>query len=277
VWSITTRSSSSAVEVFYVLEATCEVVGHPPSPPPLSPDQAGLSKFPGGRIPLRADWSAYIEARIPQSSPSIAGRIPSLMEHLKWTNHEEYERGMSTLWLRRIQNKGQLGVAKLVVAERYILACVVGNRYGMRPLLESVLGSYIGISLVLAGAGCLPLRWHRSSMASHHGCVPRNQIIVFIFSCQRMLQVFPSLISFDASHLSRHHHVESLYFTAPDGTPLHPALAAVQTPAREYYVLRDNGMQVGCEEDGVALVWRKLLGCDAVGRPGAQSVANHIS
>jgi hypothetical protein len=139
VWSITTRSSSSMdSEVLYVLETTCEVIGHAP-PPALSADQSGLSQLPAGRIPLRADWSAYIEARISQPS-GTPGRTPSLMEHLKWTNHEEYERGMSKLWLKRIQNKGELGPAKLVVAERYVLACVVGNRSGI-PLLAQGLFS----------------------------------------------------------------------------------------------------------------------------------------
>lgn len=61
---------------------------------------------------------------------------------------------------------------------------------------------------------------------------------------------------------SRHHQIESVHFTASDGRPLHPALASIQTLAREYYVLRDNAMQVGSEEDGVAEVWRRVLGCD---------------
>lgn len=63
-----------------------------------------------------------------------------------------------------------------------------------------------------------------------------------------------------------HHHVESVHFTATGGQFLHPALAIIQTPAREYFILRDNGMQVGCEEDGVVEMWRKVLGCDASGR-----------
>ena len=58
-----------------------------------------------------------------------------------------------------------------------------------------------------------------------------------------------------------------MHFTAAGGTALHPALASVQTPHREYLVLRDNGMQVGCEEEGVGEVWREVLGCDARGVP----------
>jgi hypothetical protein len=124
MWKITTRSSSST-NVWYVLEATCEVVGHPL--PSTSLDQPDLS-----RPPLRADWRAYIESQT--SQPPTSGRTTPLMEHLKWTNHEEYERGISKLWLKRIRAEGELGTAKLLVAERYVLACVVGNRFGIRVL-----------------------------------------------------------------------------------------------------------------------------------------------
>jgi hypothetical protein len=47
---------------------------------------------------------------------------------------------------------------------------------------------------------------------------------------------------------------------------LHPALAVIQTPEREYFILKDNGMQVGCEEEGVAGEWMTLLGCDNSGK-----------
>ena len=49
------------------------------------------------------------------------------------------------------------------------------------------------------------------------------------------------------------------------GAALHAALAIVQTPHRAYFVLRENGMQVGCEEEGVAEVWREALQCDERG------------
>ncbi|OAX31022.1 hypothetical protein K503DRAFT_704383, partial [Rhizopogon vinicolor AM-OR11-026] len=66
-----------------------------------------------------------------------------------------------------------------------------------------------------------------------------------------------------------HHHVESVHFTTPKGipfgVPFHPALAVVQTPAREYIVLKDNVVQVGCEEGGVVNVWMRVLGCDQSG------------
>ena len=98
-----------------------------------------------------------------------------------------------------------------------------------------------------------------------------NQMPTFIFFCLGTFQSFstkpfPPLSSWLITCENRHHHVESIHFTSSDGRALHPALAAVQTPGREYYILRDNGMQVGCEEEGVALVWRRLLGCDDLGR-----------
>lgn len=72
----------------------------------------------------------------------------------------------------------------------------------------------------------------------------------------------------------RHHHVESIHLTTARGRLLHPALAVVQTSAREYYILRDNGLEVGCEEEGVASVWMRVLGCDARGEPVRQEGVN---
>lgn len=64
-----------------------------------------------------------------------------------------------------------------------------------------------------------------------------------------------------------HHHVESVHFQTPDKKVFHPAVAVVQTLAREYYILKDNGMLVGTEEDGVNPLWQVLLGCDEKGLP----------
>lgn len=66
--------------------------------------------------------------------------------------------------------------------------------------------------------------------------------------------------------LLSHHHIESVHFTTSKGEPLHSTIAVVQTPGREYYVLRDNGMQVGCEEEGIPDVWQQIIGCDTLGR-----------
>ena len=74
---------------------------------------------------------------------------------------------------------------------------------------------------------------------------------------------FPPLIN---GHLCySHHHVESVHFQTPDKKTFHPAVATVQTLAREYYILKDNGMLIGTEEDGVNPLWQVLLGCDEKG------------
>ena len=70
-----------------------------------------------------------------------------------------------------------------------------------------------------------------------------------------------------ASVDDRHHHVESVHFTTSSRQLLHYALAVVQTPSREYFVLRDTGMQVGTEEEGVSALWMEVLGCNSQGLP----------
>ena len=62
--------------------------------------------------------------------------------------------------------------------------------------------------------------------------------------------------------------MESVHFTTSKGIQLHPAVATVQTPTREYFILKDNGMQVGCEEDGIPEVWQGILHCDRQGVEG---------
>lgn len=124
IWSITTRDSSYSppkLETFYVLESTCEVVGHPPS---ISDSETSATSR---SIPVRADWSAYIAHRL--LPPSMHDSPPpSLIQHLKGTNYEEFDKGISKQWLHRIANEGEIGIAKRTVAERYVLACVFGNR-----------------------------------------------------------------------------------------------------------------------------------------------------
>lgn len=211
IWCITMQHRAMR-ESFYVLEATCEVVGHPPG------SQLDVS------LPIRADWSAYVERRssVHEKSP------PTVMEHVCWTNHEEYDRGISRHWLKRMRREGKVGAALEAIAGRYVLACVVGN---------SVSG-----------------RWKSSSeMAQDFSGVASTSTLKV--KNERVNLFLPA-----------HHHVESVHVRTAGGESLHPALAVVQTPGREYFVLRDNGMQVGCEEEGVGEVWMGLLGCDGSGR-----------
>ncbi|KAL1950765.1 hypothetical protein VTO73DRAFT_5889 [Trametes versicolor] len=220
IWSVTLEEPQTRRrEILFVLEATCEVVGRP----------LGVKSDDGvAPLPVRADWSAYIANR---SAPSSGGDF--LLSHLKWSCPEEFDRGLSTLWLKRVTGEGPLGVAKRTVAERYVLACVVGNSIsGTWQSTNEMVQDFAG--LPARGAAPVPLKTRAPALNLY---------------------------------LPEHHHVESVHFTSSGGNGLHPALATVQTPHREYYILRDNGMQVGCEEDGVAAVWQEVLGCDHRGVP----------
>lgn len=128
IWSITLQtpvdgSASPTKTTLHVLEGTCEVVGLA-SPPKETPESSDVCS-----MPMRADWSCYISAHL--KSPVKGEGLMS--SRLKWANHEEYERGIAKVWLARTKSEGTTGDAKRVVAGRYVLACVVGNR--------SVLGS----------------------------------------------------------------------------------------------------------------------------------------
>ncbi|KAH9480512.1 hypothetical protein JR316_0007112 [Psilocybe cubensis] len=215
IWKVTYCSSTS-VETFYVIQETCEVIGGSMAPV-SSPMQQNK---------LRIDWGAYIR-KISDRSDDV-GHI-GLSKRLRWTNHEEYEQGISKAWLKRIQGEGQIGLEKLSVANRYVLACVTSN---------SISGPWRTVSEMMQEFDGRP------SISDTRKYGAQN------------LNLF----------LPAHHHVESVHFTTTYGEPLHPALAVVQTPAREYFILKDNGMQVGCEEEGIALVWIELIKCTSTGR-----------
>ncbi|KAG1836361.1 hypothetical protein DFJ58DRAFT_865181, partial [Suillus subalutaceus] len=215
IWAITIRDRNSLSE-FYVLESTCEVIGRALNTPKLEVYSSGL----------RADWSRYLSSHTGVS----AGPRNLISENLRWANYEEYDRGISRHWLRRISGEGNVGLSKKVVAERYVLACVVAN---------SISGQWMSSNQMAQEYAGLP---SQGTFAAIRGGAPKINL-----------------------YLPAHHHVESVHFITPKGVPLHPALAVMQTPAREYIVLKDNGMQVGCEEDGVANVWMHVLGCDKNG------------
>ncbi|KAL1743613.1 hypothetical protein HDZ31DRAFT_40528 [Schizophyllum fasciatum] len=177
-------------------------------------------------LPIRADWSNYVAMQ-------ESGGADSLLQHVSWEHKGEYERGISRLWLQRIATEGNEGREKLDVARRYVYACIVPN---------SVSGRYMRLT----------------EMAQEFHGVETKGIASGDHLRQKQTMKFNLF-------LPGHHHVESVHFTTAGGTRLHAAVAVVQTPGREYFILRDNGMQIGCEEDGVAEVFMKMLGCDRRG------------
>lgn len=104
---------------FYVVEATCEVIGE------IDTDTVALrASGQSSQPPLRDDWSRYIETR---EQGNVMGKC--LWDHLHWTNHEEYDKAMSKHWIKRMSQEGSLGHFKIEVAKRYVLACVMANGY----------------------------------------------------------------------------------------------------------------------------------------------------
>lgn len=122
IWSVTFLSAradgaqNSRTRAVYVLEATCEVIGNP-----LQSQNPEVNQL---TLPLRADWSAYVDSQI----NTIGNERLSLLSQLKWTHFAEYERGISRLWLARMAKEGEEGTEKRRVAERYVFASVIANR-----------------------------------------------------------------------------------------------------------------------------------------------------
>ncbi|KLO12214.1 hypothetical protein SCHPADRAFT_875780 [Schizopora paradoxa] len=213
----------SSKESFYVLEETCEVVGRPAI---TDHDESTRSNQN-----LRVDWSDYVQSRLLPAGFHSSPPVP-LRSHLKWTNAEEYDKGISKLWLKRIEKEGALGLYKRKLAERYVMACVVSN----------------GVSGEWMSANRMQQEFAGGAMVHDHSARKQEKVRVNLF-------------------LPSHHLVESVHVMTAGGKNLHKELAVVQTPGREYFILRENGMEVGCEEDGVWDVWRNILSCDSRGIP----------
>lgn len=117
IWQVIARDVGTGdICNFYVLEATCEVIGRPPSSQPGEENTLGYR--------LRADWTTWVSQR--SQGPPTAGPC-SLLECVKWSNTEDYHRGISKAWLHRVQDQNADSIAKRGVAEKYILASVVAN------------------------------------------------------------------------------------------------------------------------------------------------------
>ena len=127
IWHITVRDCrKKSIRAYFILEPTCEVIGHPTT---ITTSTSSVENS-GNLLELesvRMDWSNYIEQY--RLSEPLHGSPSSLFHHLKCSNTEEYQGGISKVWLSRIREEGELGAYKKVVAERYVIACVVGNRW----------------------------------------------------------------------------------------------------------------------------------------------------
>ena len=245
----------------FVLESTCEVIGQAE----ITPGTPAIARSSD----LRVDWAAYIESKL--NAPRQASDVDNtrLLDNLHWPNHEEYSKGISKLWLKRTENEGTSGIVKRIVAQRYVLACVISNRqdlFGGDTLLRgqcSDLFYSISGSFRTANEMAQEFNGRPALVLPRDSKAKKVNLVLPAYATRFILSYFQ--IELTSAFRLRHHHVESVHFATSSGRSLHPALAVVQTPAREYYILRDNGMQVGCEEEGVAEVWREVIGCKADG------------
>jgi hypothetical protein len=158
IWEVATMtvaqgSIPAKTEIFYVLEPTCEVIGHPPTMPPSL--QGAFPSIQHG-LPTRVDWSEYVTDRI-ISFAKPPGK--KLLDHVQWANYEEYHSGISRHWLRRTQSEGAVGELKRKVAEKYVLASVVENRYGVWVCTSPDADALVILSPASAGHGDRSRRW----------------------------------------------------------------------------------------------------------------------
>ena len=158
IWEVTTMTVAQGPvaaekEMVYVLEPTCEVIGRPPTIPASLPE-----KIPNAQpsLPIRADWSEYVIGRI-VSHAEVPGK--RLLDRVQWANYEEYQNGIGRHWLTRTQSEGEVGESKRRVAEKYVLASVVENRYGIYMHKSPNADCLIMLSLVSAGHGSRSRRW----------------------------------------------------------------------------------------------------------------------
>jgi hypothetical protein len=114
IWMIQVITGSA--QAFYVLEDTCEVIGHPPDDTPK----------PENSLPLRTDWSSYIERRLISSERESGCRLIDL---LQCANSEDFDQGISKAWLKYLRTyEGEEGARlKYTVAQKYVLSSVVSN------------------------------------------------------------------------------------------------------------------------------------------------------
>lgn len=103
IWVITvldvTESAKGHEEKYFVLEATCEVIGRRPEeklPAVFNKTVSLQGNHSAQELGIRVDWTSYIEHRLmPHGYHNTS--IPALISYLKWTNMEEYEQGISKL------------------------------------------------------------------------------------------------------------------------------------------------------------------------------------
>jgi hypothetical protein len=151
--TVTQGSTLAKRETFYVLEPTCEVIGCPNAMPASLPGTVSDSQR---SLPIRVDWSEYVNDRIlPLAEPSRE----RLLDRVQWAHYEEYQNGISRHFLTRTQREGEVGELKRRVAEKYVLASVVENRYDVLARRRPKADRLVALSLASAERGNQSRKW----------------------------------------------------------------------------------------------------------------------
>jgi hypothetical protein len=111
IWRVSLSKESGSTYSVYVLASTGE---------PLGRKQGATT----GDFSVRPDWLNFVDSLANEGRESRR-----ISDFLKWTNGEEFENGISKAWLHRIEGDAEVGVFKRQIAEKYIMASVVANRY----------------------------------------------------------------------------------------------------------------------------------------------------
>ncbi|QRV80299.1 SAP domain protein [Ceratobasidium sp. AG-Ba] len=235
IWKVTTKAQGEEkTESFYVLFDTGEVIGH--APQCRNPGILFGQRVARGRGHLeifdepRGNGIVLRNDWARYIDSIERGDVPSLQDAITSVDQEFYVSGISSFWLRGLGGSNPL---LRTIATRYVLACVEPN---------SVSGDYKSVvSMARRLAGGEFVEQTPTTMKAQ-----RVGLLV-----------------------SEHHLVESVHLEHLQPRPnsrLHPALALVLTaPGREYFVLRDTGMPVGTNDEGLEKVWQEIVGCDAWG------------
>ncbi|KAG8885885.1 hypothetical protein FRB97_009047 [Tulasnella sp. 331] len=178
---------------------------------------------------IRLDWCDFITSQI-HSNVSTHNPPPSLADRVHCHNEEEFEGGISKLWLRNMRADPD-GFAKVTVAKRYIIANAVPN---------SVSGTYMTPSQMAQSLDC------PDGSASDNRVGTGAKVNLYVASCN---------------------YVESVHFKDQRQSAFHLSVASIQTQAREVFLLRETGQEIGMEEEGIRPVWMDLLSCSAGGMP----------
>lgn len=106
IWKVSIFTPDQRTYSLFVLSATGEAVG--------CQDQGYGSRL------IRSDWMHHLGSD---------GGSAKLLDTLRCANEEEFVKGISKSWIRKVEKEGVVGDRKRRVAERYVIASVVANRY----------------------------------------------------------------------------------------------------------------------------------------------------